>query len=134
MPAPVTGNACGPGVLVDTSRYLTRILDVDAAARTAMVQPGVILDDVNRRVAVHRLRFGPDPSTHSRCTVGGMIGNNACGPRSIRWGTTADNVVSMDVALADGARATFGPASTNDPYAPCSESGQQGDLAEASAT
>jgi len=120
----VAGNACGPGVLVDTSRHLSRVLEVDPVARTAIVEPGVVLDDLNRLVAAHGLRVGPDPSTHARCSIGGMIGNNACGPRSIRWGTTADNVISMDVALSDGRRAVFGPApeSNSDPqYAGISE-------------
>ena len=71
-------------------------------ARTATVLPGTVLDDLNRAAAAHGLRVGPDPSTHSRCTVGGMIGNNACGSRSVRWGTTAENTLGLEVVTADG--------------------------------
>ena len=105
----VAGNACGAGVLVDTSRYLTRVLAFDPAARTATVEPGIVLDDLNRLAAKHGLRVGPDPSTHNRCTVGGMVGNNACGSRSVRWGTTADNVLGLRVALVDGTTIDIGP-------------------------
>ncbi len=108
----VAGNACGPGVLIDTTRHLTAFLDFDREAGTATVEPGIVLDDVNREVGTVGMRVGPDPSTHSRCTVGGMVGNNACGPHSVRWGTTADNVVSLSVALADGTRMTLGTRSS----------------------
>jgi FAD/FMN-containing dehydrogenase/Fe-S oxidoreductase len=100
----IAGQACGAGVVVDGSRYLNRILDLDPDARTARVQPGVILDDLRAAAGRHGLTFGPDPSTHSRCTMGGMIGNNSCGSHSVAWGTTADNVVALDVLLADGTR------------------------------
>jgi FAD/FMN-containing dehydrogenase len=105
----VAGNACGAGVLVDTSRHLTRVLAFDPTAGTATVEPGIVLDDLNRLAASQGLRVGPDPSTHNRCTVGGMVGNNACGSRSVRWGTTADNVLGLQVALADGTTMGIGP-------------------------
>lgn len=104
----VAGNAIGPGVIIDTTRHLAAILDIDPGSLAATVQPGIVLDELNRAVAAHGLRFGPDPSTHSRCTLGGMIGNNACGPRSIRWGTTAANVISLDVIRSDGTQMTVG--------------------------
>lgn len=104
----VAGNACGPGVLLDTRRHLDRILDLDPGSRTARVQPGVTLDDLQRAAAPHGLRFGPDPSTHARCTLGGMIGNNACGSRSLAYGTTADNVEELDVIRYDSSRLTVG--------------------------
>ncbi|WP_067965038.1 FAD-binding and (Fe-S)-binding domain-containing protein [Nocardiopsis trehalosi] len=104
----IAGNAIGPGLVIDTSRHLTAIEDVDPAARTARVQPGVILDDLRAAAAPHGLTFGPDPSTHNRCTLGGMIGNNACGSHSVAWGTTADNVESLDVLLPDGTRMAVG--------------------------
>ncbi|HEY3005159.1 MAG TPA: FAD-binding and (Fe-S)-binding domain-containing protein, partial [Kribbellaceae bacterium] len=100
----VAGNAIG-GFVVDTSRWLTRC-EVDPESRTAYVEPGVVLDDLRRAAAGHGLTFGPDPSTASRCTLGGMIGNNACGTRSVAYGTTADNVESLDVLLYDGTRFT----------------------------
>jgi FAD/FMN-containing dehydrogenase/Fe-S oxidoreductase len=99
----IAGNAIGAGVVIETRR-LQRILAVDPEARTATVQPGVILGDLNNQVGAHRLRIGPDPSTHSRCTLGGMIGNDACGSRSVRWGTTAQNVLGLEVITASGER------------------------------
>lgn len=104
----IAGNSIGTGLVIDTSRYLTAIDGIDPAARTARVQPGVILDDLRAAAAGYGLTFGPDPSTHSRCTLGGMIGNNACGSHSVAWGTTADNVESLDVLLHDGTRMTVG--------------------------
>ncbi|MBM9505154.1 FAD-binding and (Fe-S)-binding domain-containing protein [Actinacidiphila acididurans] len=93
----IAGQATGTGVVLDFTRRMNRILDIDPGSRTARVQPGVVLDDLRTAAAVHGLTFGPDPSTHSRCTLGGMIGNNACGSHSVAWGTTADNVVALDV-------------------------------------
>ncbi|HWF83181.1 MAG TPA: FAD-binding oxidoreductase, partial [Streptosporangiaceae bacterium] len=71
----IAGNSVGPGVVLDFSRYLNQIHDIDAASATAVVDPGVVLDDLQVKAAAHGLRFGPEPSTHSRCTIGGMIGN-----------------------------------------------------------
>ncbi|KUP95958.1 FAD-binding and (Fe-S)-binding domain-containing protein [Thermobifida cellulosilytica] len=100
------GQALGSGVVVDTSRHLNRVLSVDPEARRAVVQPGTVLATLRAAVAAHGLTFGPDPSTHNRCTLGGMIGNNACGAHSVAWGTTADNVAALDVVTADGRRRT----------------------------
>jgi len=100
----IAGNAVGPGVVVDTSRYLDRVVNIDADARTARVQPGVVHASLQRAAAVHGLRFGPDPSTHNRCTIGGMIGNNACGSRALGYGRTSDNVVALDVVTGSGQR------------------------------
>lgn len=86
------GNAVGPGLVLDFSRFMNQIISIDAENRTAVVQPGVVLSDLQRAAAVHGLRFGPDPSTSTRCTIGGMIGNNACGPHGLSYGRTADNV------------------------------------------
>ena len=104
----IAGNSIGTGVVIDTSRHLRAIEHIDPQARTATVQPGVILDDLRRAASEHGLTFAPDPSTHSRCTIGGMIGNNACGSHSVAWGTTADNIVSLDLLLSDGTRLTVG--------------------------
>jgi FAD/FMN-containing dehydrogenase/Fe-S oxidoreductase len=100
----VAGNAIGPGVVIDTSRHLNRILDVDIEARTARVQPGVIMSSLQKRVAPHGLRFGPDPSTLNRATLGGMIGNNACGPHAVAFGRTSDNTLALDVLDGAGRR------------------------------
>ncbi|WP_206789152.1 FAD-binding and (Fe-S)-binding domain-containing protein [Amycolatopsis sp. MtRt-6] len=105
----VAGNACGPGLVIDTSRHLGGVLSVDPSARLARVLPGTVLDDLQAVAAPHGLRFGPDPSTHSRCTLGGMIGNNACGSHSVAWGRTVDVVRSLEVLLYDGTRLRIGP-------------------------
>ena len=104
----IAGNAIGPGIVLDFSRYLNRVVWVDPESRTALAQPGAILDAVTAAASKHGLRFGPDPSTHSRATVGGSLGNNACGSRALAYGRMADNVVSLDVVTADGNRLTAG--------------------------
>ncbi len=104
----IAGNAVGPGIVLDFSRHLNRIRCVDPGSATAVVQPGVILDDLQREAAAHGLRFGPDPSTHSRCTIGGMIGNNACGSRALGYGRTADNVAELEVVAGTGELLRFG--------------------------
>jgi len=96
----VAGNSIGPGWVIDFSRHLGRVLEIEAEARIAKVQPGVVLADLQRDAARWGLRFGPDPSTQARCTIGGMIGNNACGPRAVQWGRTVDNV--RELRLIDG--------------------------------
>jgi FAD/FMN-containing dehydrogenase/Fe-S oxidoreductase len=100
----IAGNALSTGVVLDLSRHLNRVLSVDPEARTAVVQPGAVLDSITKAAAPHGLRFGPDPSTHSRATIGGSIGNNACGSRALRYGRTADNVVALDVLTGAGTR------------------------------
>ena len=104
----VAGNAVGPGIVVDTSKHLRGIGEIDPQARTAVVQPGVIMSDLQSAARPHGLRFGPDPSTQNRATLGGMIGNNACGPHAVAYGRTADNVVSLDVVDGRGRRFTAG--------------------------
>ncbi len=94
--------------MVDFSRHLNRVLDVDVERRTAQAEPGAILDDITAAAAGFGLRFGPDPSTHARATIGGSIGNNACGSRALRYGRTADNVVELDVLTAGGVRIAAG--------------------------
>lgn len=96
----VAGNAVGPGIVCDFSRYMHGIADIDPQRRTARVQPGVVLSELQRRARPHGLRFGPDPSTQNRCTLGGMIGNNACGPHAVAWGRTSDRV--RELRILDG--------------------------------
>jgi FAD/FMN-containing dehydrogenase/Fe-S oxidoreductase len=98
------GNAVGTGLVLDFSRHLNRVVSVDPDARTATVEPGAILDDISAAAAPHGLRYGPDPSTHARATIGGSLGNNACGSRALKYGRTADNVLALDLLLADGTR------------------------------
>ena len=104
----VAGNAVGPGVIMDFSRYMHRIGEIDPTQRTAVVQPGVVMSSLQTAAAPHGLWFGPDPSTKNRATLGGMIGNNACGPHALAYGRTADNVRSLDVVDGAGRRFTAG--------------------------
>lgn len=97
----IAGNAVGEGIVLDT-RDLKSIIDIDPESHTARVEPGVVHADLQRAAAPHGLRFGPDPSTHSRCTIGGMIGNNACGSRALGYGRTADNVEALEVLFGNG--------------------------------
>jgi FAD/FMN-containing dehydrogenase/Fe-S oxidoreductase len=103
------GQAIGAGLVADTSKYLNRVLEVNAAARWALVEPGVVLDELNAALRPHHVRFAPDISTASRATVGGMMANNSCGARSVLYGKTIDHVLEQDVVLSDGSVATFGP-------------------------
>ncbi|MGW5864529.1 FAD-binding and (Fe-S)-binding domain-containing protein [Streptomyces sp. NPDC055239] len=104
----IAGQATGTGLVLDFTRHMNRIVSLDAESRTAVVQPGVICDDLRGAASAHGLTFGPDPSTHNRCTLGGMIGNNSCGSHSVAWGTTADNVSSLSVVSGAGARLALG--------------------------
>ncbi|WP_156911154.1 FAD-binding oxidoreductase, partial [Arthrobacter sp. CAL618] len=100
----LAGNSIGTGVVIDFSRHLNRVLEFDAETRTAVVEPGAVHATLQKVALANGLRFGPDPSTHTRCTVGGMIGNNACGSRALAYGRTADNVTHLDVVTGSGAR------------------------------
>ncbi|MGW4302186.1 FAD-binding and (Fe-S)-binding domain-containing protein [Streptomyces sp. NPDC004646] len=104
----IAGQATGTGVVLDFTRHMNALLDLDPGAGTAVVQPGLVLDRLQEAAAPHGLRFGPDPSTHSRCTLGGMIGNNSCGSHSAAWGTTADSVRELSVLTARGDRLRLG--------------------------
>ncbi len=100
----VAGNAIGVGIVLDTSVHMNRVLEVDPDRRIARVQPGAVLSDIQKAAARFGLRFGPDPSTQSRATIGGMIGNNACGPHALSYGRTSDNVVELEVVDGLGRR------------------------------
>ncbi len=104
----IAGNAVGPGVVVDVSRHLNRVLEIDPDAGTALVEPGIVQARLHRAAAEHGLRFGPDPSTRTRATLGGMIGNNACGSRALGYGRTSDNVLGLDVVTGSGERLRLG--------------------------
>lgn len=98
----IAGNAIGTGIVLDFARHLNRVLELDPSGGTAVVQPGVVLADLQRLAAPHGLRFGPDPSSQNRATLGGMIGNNACGPHAVAYGRTADNVRGLTVVDGTG--------------------------------
>lgn len=110
----LSGQSIGPGIVLDCSKYLHDIIDLDPAARVVRVQPGVILDQLNRAAAVHGLQFGPEVATASRANLGGMIGNNSAGSRSIVYGKTIDHVRRLGVTLADGSAMEAGPLSLAD--------------------
>jgi FAD/FMN-containing dehydrogenase/Fe-S oxidoreductase len=105
----LSGQSIGPGVVLDCSKYVNEILDIDPAGRVARVRPGLVLDQFNRALAPHGLQFGPEVATASRANLGGMIGNNSAGARSIVYGKTIDHVRRLAVVLSDGSRADFGP-------------------------
>ena len=120
---PIGARGCGTGlagqtvneaVLFDFSKYMHEIVELDAERRFARVQPGLVLDWLRDAAEEHGLTVGPDPATHSRCTLGGMIGNNSCGTHSIMAGVTADNIESLDVLLYDGTRLTLPSAVSDD--------------------
>lgn len=108
------GQSIGAGLVLDTSRHLNRLLAVDADARTARVEPGLVLDDLNAALKPHGLRFAPDVSSASRATVGGMMANNSSGARSVRYGKTGDHVRTQRLVLADGSAAVVGPMAGDD--------------------
>ncbi|GAA1917176.1 FAD-binding and (Fe-S)-binding domain-containing protein [Streptomyces sodiiphilus] len=114
----IAGNAVGAGVVLDFSRHMNSVLSVAPQTRTAVVEPGAVLASLQRAAAPHGLRFGPDPSTHNRCTLGGMIGNNACGSRALAYGRTGDNVVALDILAGTGERLTVGAPGGNDDLSP----------------
>ncbi len=107
------GQTINTGLIVDCSRHLNRILELDVAGGRALVEPGIVLDELNRQLKPHGVWFPVDVSTASRCTIGGMTGNNSCGGRSLRYGTMRDNVFSVDAVLASGDKAHFGPVSAD---------------------
>ena len=102
------GQTINDGIVVDVSKHLNRIISLDVESRSCVVEPGIVLDDLNRQLKKHGLWFPVDVSTASRATIGGMAGNNSCGGRSLRYGTMRDNTLSMDAALADGTLLHFG--------------------------
>lgn len=110
----LAGQSCNVAVVIDFSKYMNRILELNPGGRFARVEPGLVLDTLRTHAEQHRLTFGPDPSTHSRCTLGGMIGNNSCGTHSLLAGKTVDNVESLRVLLYDGTELTVGATSDAD--------------------
>jgi FAD/FMN-containing dehydrogenase len=107
------GQTVNNSLVIDCSKHLTRIIELDVAARRCVVEPGIVLDDLNRALKAHGLWFPVDVSTASRATIGGMTANNSCGGRSLRYGNTRENVLSIDALLADGGKAHFGPVAAD---------------------
>lgn len=105
----LAGQTVGQAIVMDLSRHMNKIIEIDAEQRVARVQPGVVQEQLNLAGARHGLLFGPDTSTKNRATLGGMIGNNSAGSQSVRYGMTIDHVLALDVVLSDASQATFGP-------------------------
>ena len=103
------GQTVNEAIILDCSQHMNRVLDIDIEKRTALVEPGIVCDALKSHAEQHGLTWGPDPATHSRCTLGGMIGNNSCGPRSMLAGKTVENVLELEILTADGARFWVGP-------------------------
>ncbi|MFF4824203.1 FAD-binding and (Fe-S)-binding domain-containing protein [Streptomyces sp. NPDC001312] len=107
----LAGQATNTAVIVDWTKYCHALVSVDPGSRTCVVEPGIVLDELNRQLAGHRLQFGPKPSTHTHCALGGMIGNNSCGASAQAYGKTVDNVRRLEILTYDGARMWVGPTS-----------------------
>ena len=124
----LAGQCCNVAVIIDFSKYLDRILALDPATKSARVEPGIVLDRVREAAELHRLTFAPDPATHSRCTIGGMIGNNSCGVHGLLGGKTVDNVDSLDILLYDGTRLTVGATSEEEFRSILAAGGRRGEI------
>ena len=122
----LAGQCCNVAVILDFSKYVNRIISLDPVAKVARVQPGIVLDRVRDAAEVHQLTFAPDPATHSRCTLGGMIGNNSCGVHALMGGKTVDNVHELEVMLYDGTRMTVGRTSDAELEAIIAAGGRKG--------
>jgi FAD/FMN-containing dehydrogenase/Fe-S oxidoreductase len=122
------GQTCNVAVVIDTSKYLNRVLSVDPEARLARVEPGVICDSLRHAAEKHKLTFGPDPATHSRCTLGGMIGNNSCGAHSVMAGKTVDNIHRLEIVTYDGLRMWVGPTPEQELEQIIREGGRRGEI------
>ena len=105
----LAGQVVGPGIVVDVSRHLNRILEIDPNRRRVRVQPGVVRNELNLALAAHKLFFAPETSTQNRAMIGGMVGNNSCGANSVIYGSTRDHLISVRAVLSDGSIAEFGP-------------------------
>ena len=107
----LAGQTCNVAVVIDWSKYCHDVVSVDAGAMTCVIEPGIVLDDLNAALAPQKLMFGPRPATHDHCTLGGMIGNNSCGATAQAYGKTADNITRLEVLTYDGERFWTGPTS-----------------------
>src|SRR3954470_24560298 len=124
----LAGQCCNVAVVMDMSRYLHGILELDPQRRRARVLPGTVLDTLRTAANAHDLTFGPDPSTHNHCTLGGMIGNNSCGVHSVMAGRTADNVHELEIATYDGLVMRVGATAPEELDAIIRAGGRRGDI------
>ncbi|MFP5265916.1 MAG: FAD-binding and (Fe-S)-binding domain-containing protein [Acidobacteriota bacterium] len=124
----LAGQCCNVAVVLDFSKYMRSIQSLNPESRSARVEPGIVLDRVREASELHGLTFAPDPATHSRCTIGGMIGNNSCGTHALMGGKTVDNIRSLDVLLYDGTRMTVGATSAEEMAAILAAGGRRAEV------
>jgi FAD/FMN-containing dehydrogenase/Fe-S oxidoreductase len=124
----LAGQCCNVAVVLDFTKYMNQILELDPEQRFARVQPGVVLDALRNRAEAHHLTFAPDPSTHNRCTIGGMIGNNSCGTHSLLGGKTVDNVEELRILLYDGTQMTVGATNQTELETIIMQGGRRGEI------
>jgi FAD/FMN-containing dehydrogenase/Fe-S oxidoreductase len=124
----LAGQCCNVAVVLDFTKYMNRILELDAARKFARVQPGVVLDSLRSRAEAYQLTLAPDPSTHNRCTIGGMIGNNSCGTHSLLGGKTVDNVEELHILLYNGLQMTVGSTSESELEGIIAQGGGRGEI------
>src|SRR5438132_12096176 len=124
----LAGQCCNVAVILDFSKYMAGILEVDPVRRIARVEPGVILDHLRAAAEKHQLTFAPDPATHNRCTLGGMIGNNSCGVHSVMAGKTDDNIDELEILTYDGLRMKVGQTSSDELERNIAEGGRRGEI------
>ena len=122
------GQTCNVAVVLDVSRHLDRIVSLDPEARTAIVEPGIVCDALRDAAEKHGLTFGPDPATHSRCTIGGMVGNNSCGAHSVMAGKTVENIEALEILTYDGERMWVGPTTDEELRAITASGGRRGEI------
>jgi len=124
----VAGQTCNVAVVLDFSKYMHAVVDLNAGSRLARVEPGIVLDALRIEAEKHELTFAPDPATHSRCTLGGMIGNNSCGVHALMGGKTVDNIEALDILLYDGTRLRVGRTTEEELAAIIAAGGRRGEI------
>ncbi len=124
----LAGQCCNVAVVLDTSKYMNRIIELNSETRQARVQPGVVLDSLRNAANQHGLTFAPDPSTHNHCTLGGMIGNNSCGVHSVTGGKTDQNVEELEILTYDGLRMRVGKTTDEELKQIVSDGGRRGEI------
>src|SRR6266567_3473749 len=124
----LAGQTCNTAVVIDMSRYMRNILEINPEQKIARIQPGIVLDTLRAVAEQAHLTFGPDPATHAQCTLGGMIGNNSCGTHSVMAGLTSDNIEALDILTYDGLRMRVGQTSDEELAQIISAGGRRGDI------
>jgi FAD/FMN-containing dehydrogenase/Fe-S oxidoreductase len=124
----IPGQTVNRGIVIDFSKYMNRILELDPQRKIARIEPGIVLDSLRKAAERHTLTFGPDPATHNRCTLGGMIGNNSCGIHSVMAGETGDNIDDLEILLYDGTRMRVGPTPPDELQRIIREGGRRGEI------